>query len=240
MNRGVDHAAVFRGDRDRIDFIGLLGRGCREHGVEVHAWCLMSNHFHLLVRDSADSISELMRWVGTTYVRHYNDRHERDGPLFRGRFHSVPVRGHDYIQWLGRYIHLNPEALGSIQLPEYPWSSLPDYLGRRMTPTWVRTDHLLRYHGGCIEHFADFTLGAPRGLRLEPPSVDAAIAVVAEAHATRSGDSARAVRSAVATLLNPSAPTNSAERKARERALARRAADPAIGHIVDALEALVA
>ncbi len=134
-----------------------------------------------------------------------------------------------------RYIHRNPLALGTTPLPDYPWSSLPDYLGHRVPAGWVCTSRLLGYHGGSMRHFAAFTLDDSPELRLSDQSATAAIAVLAEQHAMRTNSSQRGIRGAIATLIDPTPPTTAAERKARERALARRASDPELAHIVDTL-----
>lgn len=144
LNRGVDRSSVFFEDRDRIDFLAVLAEASVQSGAEVHAYCLMTNHYHLLVRASLASLAATMHQLGTTYTRHVNDRRERDGPLFRGRFQSVPIADDRQLLRCLRYIHRNPTAIvGPDSLDTYRWSSHRLYLGHRWVPDWLHVDELL-------------------------------------------------------------------------------------------------
>lgn len=105
VNRGVDHQPIFFDDSDRVDFGRLLGVGHDRFGVEVHAYCLMTNHFHLLVHCPCGGLSGFMHDVTATFTRHVNDRLGRDGSLVRGRFRSFTVDSDAYVLCVTRYIH---------------------------------------------------------------------------------------------------------------------------------------
>ena len=149
MNRGAGRCDTFLDDRDRIEFGRVLGRAAERFGVEVHVYCLMSNHFHLLVRCPDGRLSEFMQFLGSRYTREFNDRHETDGALMRGRFTSREVLTDDHLLAAFRYIHLNPVALlAGAPLDRYRWSSLRAYLGYRRPPDWFRIDHFVDWLGG--------------------------------------------------------------------------------------------
>lgn len=114
VNRGVDHQPIFFDDSDRVDFGRLLGVGHDRFGVEVHAYCLMTNHFHLLVHCPNGGLSDFMHDVTATFTRHVNDRLGRDGPLVRGRFRSFIVDSDAYVLCATRYIHRNPLDIADV------------------------------------------------------------------------------------------------------------------------------
>src|SRR4051812_49416104 len=86
MHRGARHASVFRDDEDRLLFLNAVDEAVEHHGLEVHAYALMPNHFHLLVRSPLGNLSKAMKHVIATYTLRANRRHRWDGPIFRGRF----------------------------------------------------------------------------------------------------------------------------------------------------------
>lgn len=157
MNRGAARQATFRSDRDRVEFERLLGVGHQRFGVEVHAYCLMDNHFHLLVHCPHGGLSGYMHQLGSVFTRHYNERIGRDGPLFRGRFHAIPIRTDDYRLHAARYIHRNPlDVDSSLPLDRYRWSSHRVYLGNRRRPDWMRIDVILESFDGDVAAFDRF------------------------------------------------------------------------------------
>jgi putative transposase len=158
MNRGIDHQRVFFSRADGELFLSLVGSACQRFRVEVHAYCLMSNHYHLLVRCPDGGLTPLMHSVGSQYVRHLNFRLGRDGSLFRGRYHAVRLGSNAHIDRVGRYIHRNPLEVG-IDAEQYLWSSLRYYVGAAPAPGWLRTDMLLDEHGGR-DRYRAFVLDA--------------------------------------------------------------------------------
>jgi REP element-mobilizing transposase RayT len=157
MNRGVDRQCVFFGDADRVEFGARLSEIHRRNGIETLAYCLMDNHFHLLVRAPDGGLSDAMQHLGLVYTRHTNDRVGRDGPLFRGRFHSIPVTTDRYLAFATRYIHRNPLDLPDVTAPgDHRWSSFRTYTGDRRCPTFVNTRPVLSLFGfdrAALERF---------------------------------------------------------------------------------------
>ena len=99
--------------------------------VEVYAYVLMDNHYHLLLKTNKPNISNSMQWFGTTYTRRYNIRHKRSGHLFQGRFKNFLVENDEYLTLLSCYIHRNPLRAGIVRrLVDYPWSSYPMYMAK--------------------------------------------------------------------------------------------------------------
>lgn len=150
MNRGDRREAIFKDDQDRRCFLETLGQACDKTGWQVHAYCLMLNHFHLVVETPSANLVAGMKWFLGTYTSRFNRRHKLFGHLFSGRYKSLIVdgSGDGYLRTVCDYVHLNPvraKLLGPEQpLQEYCWSSYPEYLkraGRR--PGWLRADRLL-------------------------------------------------------------------------------------------------
>ena len=110
MNRGVDRQPIFLHDAHRESFLSLLSDISRSYQVEIHAYCLMNNHYHLLVRTPLGNISRAMRHLNGVYTQRFNSMEKRDGSLFRGRFKAILVEADEYLLRLSRYIHLNPVA----------------------------------------------------------------------------------------------------------------------------------
>ena len=98
VNRGVARMATFHDDADRVEFGRLLAVGHDRFGVEVHAYCLMTNHFHLVLHCPDGGLSEYMQLLTSVHARHVNDRAGRDGPLYRGRFASRHIRDGRYLR----------------------------------------------------------------------------------------------------------------------------------------------
>ena len=135
---------MFSQDSDRHIFTDLLGALDRDFGVQTHAFCLMENHYHLLLRSTSGELSAAMQHLSANFTRHVNHRRGTDGPIFRGRFHSVSVDRDEQLREVCRYVHRNPVDAGfGGRLERYRWSSLGAYLGRRPVP------HFLHVDGAC-------------------------------------------------------------------------------------------
>lgn len=124
MDRGVDGRSIFADDRDRIYFLESLERIIRESGARVLAYCLMGNHFHLLVQVGNISHSSIMHRLLTGYACTFNVRQDRVGHLFQGRHRAIICANEAYLAALIRYIHQNPVRAGLVsKARDWPWSS---------------------------------------------------------------------------------------------------------------------
>ncbi len=157
-NRGARRQAVFLDDRDRRSFLALLADALSRHDGELHAYCLMDNHFHLLLRTKDGSLDRIMQLAMSRFVRGFNERHSYDGPLFTDRYSSHPVTDDRYAIALFRYIHRNPTDIPGVDIAAYRWSSLRAFLDPRQRPAWLKTDMGLAYFRNDRGAFADFVL----------------------------------------------------------------------------------
>jgi REP element-mobilizing transposase RayT len=150
MSRGDRKEAIFLDGEDRQRFLKTLGEACEKAGWQVHAYCLMGNHFHLVIETPQPTLVAGMKWFLGTYTQRFNARHRMRGHLFAGRYKSLLVDGADdmYLRVVCDYVHLNPVRAGLVaaegELTDYAWSSLPQYLmPSELRPKWLRVDRLL-------------------------------------------------------------------------------------------------
>jgi REP element-mobilizing transposase RayT len=154
MNRGDQRENIFKDDVDRQKFLIALGECCLKTEWQIHAYCLMRNHFHLVIETPQPNLVAGMKWLLGVYTKRFNIRHKLCGHLFAGRYKALVVEGsgNGYLRTVCDYVHLNPVRAGLLK-PEMPlesflWSSYPDYLrpGSRR-PRWLRVDRLLGKKG---------------------------------------------------------------------------------------------
>jgi REP element-mobilizing transposase RayT len=163
MNRGARREAVFTSPDHCNLFLTLLEHVVSRFGIQVHAYVLMPNHFHLLVRSVRGNLSRCMQQLLGRYTQALNEKHGWDGPVFRGRFKNQVVSESKHLQILVPYIHLNPVRAGLVPAPHMAiWSSYPDYLDARRKPDWLTTDLVLSLFGGA-ENLATETVARQRG-----------------------------------------------------------------------------
>jgi putative transposase len=176
MSRGINRAAIFLEDRDRDHFLDLLEKAAERFRIRIHAYVLMDNHFHLLVETPEGNLSASMQWLKQAYSIWHNLKHDRVGPLFQGRFKSVPVEDASWAYELSLYLHLNPLRLARFKLSRverltaavvmekeptakeatrllralrlFPWSSYHAYAGHVRKPAWLTTETILIRAGG--------------------------------------------------------------------------------------------
>ena len=154
FQRGVNHFDIFEDDIDREFYLDRLQRYAKEADVEIHSWCLMSNHVHLLLRTSLEKLSTFMMKLGSVYVRRFNKRHGRTGPLFECRFSSVCVETDSQLLAVIRYIHRNPVHHEKTTLTStYRWSSYREYI--TMSSDTCKISFALGLFGG-VESFVEF------------------------------------------------------------------------------------
>lgn len=149
LNRGDRREPIFRSEKDEELFLQTLGEVCAKADWEVHALCLMSNHFHLVVETPKPNLVAGMKWFLGTYTTRFNRRHKLFGHLFSGRYKSLLVdgSGDGYVKTICDYVHLNPVRAKLLRAEEplrkYRWSSFPEYLKPPSSrPVWLRVDRL--------------------------------------------------------------------------------------------------
>jgi putative transposase len=148
--RGNAREAIFIDDADRRTFLRVLAGVIDRYGWLCHAWCLMGNHYHLLVETPDPNLSLGMRQLNGVYTRRFNARAHRVGHLFQGRFRSVVVERETHLLELCRYIVLNPVRAKMVATPsEYRWSSYRPTVGLDRTPSWLTTDWVLAQFGSA-------------------------------------------------------------------------------------------
>ncbi|MBR1449635.1 MAG: transposase [Prevotella sp.] len=139
MLRGINRQDIFEAAEDYSQFLRILHAITNRKDDKgtplqplctIYAYCLMSNHVHLLIRERLESIGESIKRIGVAYARYYNNKYERNGHLFQDRFKSEPVESIEYFFTLMRYIHQNPVKSGlTVEVRDYPWSSWHEYEG---------------------------------------------------------------------------------------------------------------
>src|ERR1035441_2812813 len=150
MNRGDRRGGVFLGDEGPQRLLQTLTEACQKTGWQVHAYCLMRNHFHLVIETPQPNLVAGMKWLLGTYNSRYNRRHKESWHLFSGRYKALMVdgSGNGYLKTVCDYVHLNP-ARAKVLTAEEPlsafvWSSYPQYLAApARRPNWLRVDRLL-------------------------------------------------------------------------------------------------
>jgi REP element-mobilizing transposase RayT len=148
MNRGLEHRKIFLNPADINKFFRLLAEASERYAVEVHAYCLMGNHYHLLMRTREANLPDAMRHIDGVYTQAFNRAHGRDGPLLRGRYRAITVQADRHLVCASRYIHINPVDAGEVHLPEqWPHSSYRAYLGADDQPPWLHTSMILDWFG---------------------------------------------------------------------------------------------
>lgn len=139
--RGNGKQLLFEDDADRRQFLQLLREKTDTDGIAVIAWCLMSNHVHLLLEDTKDTLSHMMHALATAYARRFNEKTGHVGAVFQGRFFSAPIKCDRQLLQAVRYLHENPVKAGIARAADYPWSSYREYVhGRGIADTSLVLD----------------------------------------------------------------------------------------------------
>jgi len=174
-SRGQRRQAIYYDDKDRAEFLDRLEEATKRYGVEVHAYVLMPNHYHLLIRTPKANASEAMQWLNNGYGMWWNRRHGQVGHVFQGRFKSILVEDGGWVLSLSRYLHFNPVAVNSLgmgkrekkaegmglkkasaeivkarleTLRNYRWSSYRAYAGYEKARSWLRMQEVLAHVKG--------------------------------------------------------------------------------------------
>lgn len=143
-SRGNKKEAIYISEEDREKFLSVLGDACAKYQWLCHSYCLMTNHYHLLIETPLGNLSKGMRYLNSVYTQKFNRSHNRIGHVLQGRYKSILVEKDSYLLELSRYIVLNPVRAGMVQKPdEWPWSSYLAISGKVPVPSWLKVDWLL-------------------------------------------------------------------------------------------------
>ena len=169
--RGDRREDIFDDDADRLSFLATLEQVIDQFNWVCHAWCLMDNHYHLLIQTPDGNLSKGMRQLNGVYTQASNRRHKRVGHLFQGRFKAILVDSDAYLLELSRYIVLNPVRAGMVKKPQqWPWSSYHACVGAEEAPDWLAVDGLLaqfaKRRSLAQERYAQFVL---QGIKAKSP-----------------------------------------------------------------------
>jgi REP element-mobilizing transposase RayT len=153
LSRGNAQRDIFHDDTDRKQLLDTIGEMSERFAVNIFAYVLMGNHYHLLLKTRRVNLSKAMQWFGTTYTRRFNNRHNRSGHLFQGRFKSMIIENDAYLMQLSCYIHRNPLRAGIVKrLADYRWSSYLAYAYNKPAPGWLSTKLILSQFAGEDGH----------------------------------------------------------------------------------------
>lgn len=154
LSRGNERKEIFWDEKDRLKFLDILGKMVERFELEVHAYVLMRNHFHLLVHTKEANLSRAIQWLGVSYSVWFNRRHQRSGHLFQGRFKSFLIENDHYFTAMCLYIHGNPLRAHVVKrLSEYRWSSYQAYVDKKQRVSWLTTELVLGMVGGSRRKF---------------------------------------------------------------------------------------
>ena len=172
-SRGDRREAIYLDDADRSAQLAIIEQAMERFDAQVLAYCLMENHFHLVLHTRQANLSRLMRHVNGVYTQAYNRRHGLVGHLFQGRFKAILVDRDSYLLALCRYVERNPVAAGMVAAAgDWPWSSYRAHVGAAPTPDWLDRDGL---HGHLLGH-------SPAGARDRLRAARRYAALVSEPH----------------------------------------------------------
>lgn len=147
-SRGNARGKIYKDNKDRELFLETLGSVIKRYNWLCHAYCLMDNHYHLMIETPEPNLSKGMRQLNGVYTQTYNRRHKETGHIFQGRYKAILVEKEEYLLELCRYVILNPVRAGIIKRPEeWQWSSYLATIGKAKTPEYLTTDWILSQFG---------------------------------------------------------------------------------------------
>ncbi|UCE52244.1 MAG: transposase [Desulfobacterales bacterium] len=161
IHRGNAGENIFISNRDHEKFLENLEKAVERYEIKIHTYCLMTNHYHLLVETPQANLSRAIKWINVSYAAYFNRKRHRRGHLFQGRFKSLLVDADEYLKHLSRYIHLNPLRAKMVEaLSAYAWSSYPAFIDKAKVPVWLERDWLLGLFGNnrkaAAKNYRDF------------------------------------------------------------------------------------
>ena len=160
-SRGDGREDIYMDDEDRLDYLGVLAEVCERFNWVLHSYCLMCNHYHLLIETPDSNLSKGMRQLNGVYTQRFNRKHQRVGHVFQGRYKAILVQKDAYLLELARYIVLNPVRAQMVRsAKDWPWSSYRATAELSPTPPWLSTEWLLSTLGKrkslAIERYRKF------------------------------------------------------------------------------------
>ncbi len=145
-SRGNERKAIIKSKGDGERFLSYLESAHERYDAIIHTYCLMHNHYHLLLETPRSNLSQILHHINGAYTSYFNARRKRSGHLFQGRYKAILVEKDSYCQELSRYIHLNPVRAGIIGRPsQYQWSSYRYLVGLKKKPQWLSHEAVLGY-----------------------------------------------------------------------------------------------
>ena len=143
-SRGDRQEAIYEDDADRQQWLDILARICERYNWRVHAYCLMENHYHIVLETADGNLSKGMRQLNGIYTQYFNRQHNRVGHVYQGRYKAILVEKDSYLLELSRYVVLNPVRAGMTKtVEEWLWSSYLVTTGKRPPPAWLEVEWLL-------------------------------------------------------------------------------------------------
>jgi putative transposase len=163
-SRGDRREPIFDDDTDRLVFLDIVGAALERFDACLLAYCLMGNHYHLVVHTRQGQLSRLMRHINGVYTQTYNRQHGKSGHLFQGRFKAILVDGNAYLLEVCRYVDLNPVRARMVRHPSnWKWSSYAAHTGHEVAPAWLDTNAVHGYLlGHDVRRLRDKALAAAR------------------------------------------------------------------------------
>jgi putative transposase len=173
FSRGSNRQAIFLAEPDYQDFAGLLDEALRLHGIDVFAWALMPNHWHLMARSPTGGLSTVMQRVNHRHALRFDKRWGRRAHLFENRFGAVLQESEEQLLWTLRYVVRNPVEAGLWASPaDARWTSYAATAGRESAPAYLRVDEILGLFGSDVRtaraRYVDFVLGPSPGAPVSP------------------------------------------------------------------------
>ncbi len=152
MHRGNYGSAIFKSTRDREKLFEYFAKAVERYKLKIHTYCLMTNHYHLLIETPVPNLSKAIKWINGSYAMYFNRKRELSGHLFQGRYKALLIDADEYLKHLSRYIHLNPVRAAMVESPkDYPWSSYPYFSGYKKSPEWLETQWMLSLFGSNLK-----------------------------------------------------------------------------------------
>lgn len=160
-SRGDGREDIYLGEADRLAWLEVLGQVCKRFNWVCHAWCQMSNHYHLLIETPEANLAQGMRQLNGVYTQRFNRAHGRVGHVFQGRYKAILVERDSYLLELARYVVLNPLRARMVKrLETWPWSSYLATCGQAPVLAWLQPDWILaqfgRQRAGAIRKYVEF------------------------------------------------------------------------------------